>query len=277
MTKTTGEKDMADEDDQETPGGGGKDKGKKGDKPEPIPYASKRGQAGPGYFTLYKRGQGYWTRMGTVIGAVLIGAFTAYELYAQLPTFLPDRLGHNRALQVSIAITAVFAIAYSLFCWHYMNKPGNADFLIATDSEMKKVNWTSRTELIGSTKIVIIFMFLVAIFLFAVDTEFGQAFYYLRVINVPPISWDKDADALKPSDIPAVDVTTPSTQDNASPTVLAPAHQPIGGAIPLVIAGNVVRVSVVPSILSWILWHLAGIAVFGSLIAYIFRKKHPRH
>ena len=43
-----------------------------------------------------------------------------------------------------------------------MNKPTNVDFLIATDSEMKKVNWTSRKELIGSTKVVIIFMFLIA-------------------------------------------------------------------------------------------------------------------
>src|SRR3712207_7866772 len=45
---------------------------------------------------------------------------------------------------------------------HLMNKPANVDFLIATDSEMKKVNWTSRRELIGSTKVVIVFMFLIA-------------------------------------------------------------------------------------------------------------------
>ena len=44
-----------------------------------------------------------------------------------------------------------------------MNKPANVDFLIATDSEMKKVNWTSRKELIGSTKVVILFMFLIAV------------------------------------------------------------------------------------------------------------------
>ena len=44
-----------------------------------------------------------------------------------------------------------------------MNKPTNVDFLIATDSEMKKVNWTSRKELIGSTKVVIVFMFLIAV------------------------------------------------------------------------------------------------------------------
>jgi preprotein translocase SecE subunit len=42
---------------------------------------------------------------------------------------------------------------------------------------MKKVNWTSRKELIGSTKVVIVFMFLIAIFLFTVDILFSYFFY----------------------------------------------------------------------------------------------------
>ena len=46
-----------------------------------------------------------------------------------------------------------------------MNKPSNVDFLVATDREMKKVNWTSRKDLIGSTKVVIVFMFLIALIL----------------------------------------------------------------------------------------------------------------
>src|SRR6185437_13313764 len=135
--------------------------------------------AGPGYFTIYKKGQGYWTRMGTLAGALLIGAFTAYNLYAHVPTFLPAK--HETGVKIAAVVVAVFVVAYAVLCWVLLNKPGNADFPTATDSEMKKVNWTSRKELIGSTKIVIIFMFLVAFFLFAVDTEFGQAFYYCRV------------------------------------------------------------------------------------------------
>jgi len=67
-----------------------------------------------------------------------------------------------------------------------MNKPTNADFLIATDSEMKKVNWTSKKELIGSTKVVIIFMFLIAFLLFAFDIVFGYIFYWLDVLKSSP-------------------------------------------------------------------------------------------
>jgi preprotein translocase SecE subunit len=67
-----------------------------------------------------------------------------------------------------------------------MNKPQNADFLIATDREMKKVNWTSRKELTGSTRIVIIFMFSIAFFLFTVDEIWGWLMYLAKVMTIKP-------------------------------------------------------------------------------------------
>jgi preprotein translocase SecE subunit len=51
---------------------------------------------------------------------------------------------------------------------------------------MKKVNWTSREELIGSTKIVIIFVFLITMILFVTDIVFGYIFYWLKVLKQPP-------------------------------------------------------------------------------------------
>ncbi len=79
----------------------------------------------------------------------------------------------------------MFALLYSFFAWRLMNKPGNVDFLIATDGEMKKVNWTSKRELIGSTKVVILFMFAIAIILFVLDLLFNTVFYSIRVLNIP--------------------------------------------------------------------------------------------
>jgi preprotein translocase subunit SecE len=79
--------------------------------------------------------------------------------------------------------------AVALLClvtFKIMNKPTNADFLIATDSEMKKVNWTSKAELIGSTKIVILFVFLITVLLFVIDILFGYVFYFLKVLKNPP-------------------------------------------------------------------------------------------
>ena len=188
VTRKSNETSMADE---ELPDEAQPDKGKK--KPEdgksdPVPYRSPgtSSPAGPGYFAIYKKGQGYWTRVGTVAGAILIGAFTAYNIYAYTPTFLPDKILHPMALKIAGAIAAVFGVVYAYLCWTLLNKPVNVDFLIATDSEMKKVNWTSRKELVGSTQIVIIFMFLIAFFLFAVDQIFGWLMYLIHVLKVSP-------------------------------------------------------------------------------------------
>ena len=83
-------------------------------------------------------------------------------------------------------ISAVFLALYALLIWRVTNKPDNVDFLIATDSEMKKVNWTSRKELIGSTKVVIVFMFLIAFFLFAIDIGFSYFFFLIKVLKNSP-------------------------------------------------------------------------------------------
>src|SRR4029078_9137900 len=87
---------------------------------------------------------------------------------------------------VGLGIAAGFLVVYGVLVGGYMNKPYTADFLIATDSEMKKVNWTSKKELIGSTKIVILFMFLIAFLLFAFDIIFGYIFSFLELLKTKP-------------------------------------------------------------------------------------------
>jgi len=142
---------------------------------------------GPGFFHVYKPGQGYWTRMGTAGAAALVAALTAQFLYNQLPIWLRNAgMSDSASRPTSIYIIGGLLIAWGVFVWYMMNKPTNADFLIATDSEMKKVNWTSKKELIGSTKVVIIFMFLIAFLLFAFDICFGYIFYWLDVLKSSP-------------------------------------------------------------------------------------------
>ena len=144
---------------------------------------------GPGFFTIYKKSQGYWTRMGTAIAAALLGVLTAYHLYAWLPALIhlgstPEAQARARHIALFVAVT--FFALFAALIWRVTNKPSNVDFLIATDSEMKKVNWTSRKELIGSTKVVIVFMFLIAAFLFVVDVIFGYLFYVIGVLKNSP-------------------------------------------------------------------------------------------
>jgi preprotein translocase SecE subunit len=148
-----------------------------GNRPERRADAEKRG---PGFFTIHKKGQGYWTRMGTAAGAFAIDLLVSNFIYSQLRAYLSV----SRTTALSIATAVFFAIA--IFAWRIMNKPGPVDFLIATDSEMKKVNWTTRKELIGSTKVVIFFVILISAILFVIDVLFGFLFYAIRVLDVPP-------------------------------------------------------------------------------------------
>jgi preprotein translocase subunit SecE len=158
-----------------------------GGREKPPQQPQRRADERPGFFHIYKPGQGYWTRMGTVGAAALLAALTAHFLYQQLPVWLRNfGLSDTAARPTSIYIIAGLLIAFGVFVFWIMNKPNNADFLIATDSEMKKVNWTSKKELIGSTKVVIIFMFLIAFLLFAFDIVFGYLFYFLDVLKTKP-------------------------------------------------------------------------------------------
>jgi preprotein translocase subunit SecE len=153
-----------------------------------IPYRPAVGSEVPkdksGFFHIYKSGQGYWTRMLTAGGLGLITIFVAQFLYQQLPT-LVKTLQDHRGLHLGIVVGVVLGIA--LLGFLIMNKPRNADFLIATDSEMKKVNWTSRKELIGSTKVVVFFLLFVTLLLFVTDLAFGWVFHQLKILEVNPL------------------------------------------------------------------------------------------
>jgi preprotein translocase SecE subunit len=182
------------------------------EKPDRVVAA--RPQQG-GFFTIYKKGQGYWTRMGTAMGAALLLTVFAVFVYTELKTRVPNWIHTplsvenvdtarqtevNRANAVSFAeaqqtgnmiaagVTIGLVLAGMLLAWRLMNKPSNADFLIATDVEMKKVNWTSRAELYGSTRVVIIFVFLIALILFLVDVGTGMFFQLIGLLKFGPLS-----------------------------------------------------------------------------------------
>jgi preprotein translocase subunit SecE len=145
---------------------------------------------GTGFFTIYKRGQGYWTRMGTAIAAGLIAFLTANFIFTHMRAYVIGT-GTDGRLQyiptsICLAVAGAFLVAILFVAWRKMNKPANADFLIATDSEMKKVNWTTKKELIGSTKVVIFFVILISLLLFVLDVIFGYFFHLIKVLQFGP-------------------------------------------------------------------------------------------
>lgn len=148
--------------------------------------ASSRGtEQRASFLRPYKPGQGFWTRLGTGLGATLIILFTIQFLYQILPAWIP---GLSRSGWQIYAILATLTTAMGLLTWWLINRPKHAEFLIATDAEMKKVNWTSRRELIGSIKVVFFFMFFIASVLFFYDVAFGWFFFLIKVLKIAPFT-----------------------------------------------------------------------------------------
>ena len=138
-------------------------------------------KAGAGLFNPYKPEQGVWTRWGSVCGAWAIIAWGGYFLSRRLSIFEGDE---SWRLLVIYGLPIALVVGLGLWAWRLtFAHPGIGDFMIATEGEMKKVNWSSRREVIGSTKVVIVFTLLMAMFLFGVDVVFQAFFSWLGILK----------------------------------------------------------------------------------------------
>ena len=123
-------------------------------------------------FKIYKVTQGRYTRSLTFAGVMLIAVAGAYVLRRQLYAVTP---------YMQYGIPSLVVVLVGLLSFWMVNRPGSADFLIATEGEMKKVAWSGKKEVIGSTKVVIVTTVMIALLLFGVDILFGAIF---RIIGM---------------------------------------------------------------------------------------------
>jgi preprotein translocase subunit SecE len=112
--------------------------------------------------TVYKSGQGRYTRMFTVMGGALIVAIGCFRLYQTLDA-------RDVSLWVSTMVPVGVFISLSILVMWLMNKPNVADFMIAAEGEMKKVNWSTRQEVTVSTIVVISVVVILAVLLGVAD------------------------------------------------------------------------------------------------------------
>jgi preprotein translocase subunit SecE len=121
---------------------------------------------------IYKPGQGKYSRLGTGFGVAAIVAFGCWRLYQIL-----------EASDLNLWITTVIPVViFALFAgvtYWLLNKPSVADFLIAAEGELKKVNWSSRKEVAVSTLVVIIVVVIMAALLGSTDLVFSMVFRWL--------------------------------------------------------------------------------------------------
>jgi preprotein translocase SecE subunit len=96
--------------------------------------------------------------------------------YASM-TLLPD---------VQFTVPLLLAGLALWFAWRIVNLPAFADFLIATEAEMNKVSWTTRTRLIQDTIVVLTCVVLLAIFLLFADMMWSSLLKFTGVIKARP-------------------------------------------------------------------------------------------
>jgi preprotein translocase subunit SecE len=127
------------------------------------------------FFTIYKPGQGKWVRWGTVAGLALIAGLGAYWLGAQQQ----DIVGLPMIWRVMAS--SVWMIVWAGLTFWFVNSPKFGEFMIMTESEMRKVTWPSRKEVTVSVKIVILLTFLMGLMLGLVDIGFMNLFQWIGV------------------------------------------------------------------------------------------------
>jgi len=122
--------------------------------------------------SIYKRGQGKYTRLWSGFGFGVVAALGCLQLYNTLQA---TELG----LWIETMLPAGLFVALSLLIVWLMNKASIANFMIAAEGEMKKVSWSSRKEVAVSTFIVIVVVIGFAVLLGVTDFVFQVLFTWL--------------------------------------------------------------------------------------------------
>ena len=124
-----------------------------------------------GLIRIYKAAQGRTLRLGTAIGLAVTDLTLCYFVGSLLQQYVPAGVAYKTYLVYAVPALAFCAMAVAEFI--LLNRPSVVDFLVATESEMKKVSWPSRAELLGSTGVVIMTVLVLAAFIFLADFLFN--------------------------------------------------------------------------------------------------------
>lgn len=130
------------------------------------------------FFNIYKRGQGKYTRLCSAFAVAIIAGLGCLQLYNQLEA--TSWGWSNRAtMWIATLVPAGLFVVLALLIFWLVNKQRVADFMIASEGEMKKVSWSSKQEIAVSTFIVIVVVVIMALILGTADVSFQTFFHWL--------------------------------------------------------------------------------------------------
>ena len=130
---------------------------------------------------IRKFGQGYWTRVMSVVGFGLVAVLGAIWIWRMLDTV---SLGFPSIYLASGVSVLFLAIVGATLWWFVGWNARSVDFLVATEGEMKKVNWSTKHELVGSTVVVIAVVIIISLFCWLFDFIFSTLFVWMKVLDM---------------------------------------------------------------------------------------------
>ncbi|MEO0588828.1 MAG: preprotein translocase subunit SecE, partial [Planctomycetota bacterium] len=133
-----------------------------------------------GFMSLYKPGQGYYTRWLSAAGFGAIVLAGVAWLWGRFTVWLDAE--NMLYWQGGMAAGTILVFGLLFYYLFGVNKR-IVQFCIDTEAEMNKVNWPSRKEVIGSTLVVIGGTFIMAGLLFVVDIVFAIFFQWIGVLE----------------------------------------------------------------------------------------------
>lgn len=134
--------------------------------------------------SVYKRTQGRIVRQVTCLvvwSIVVIGAWRFHETMMKEFQFGDYGITGAMAELLRYGVSCLLLAAGIWFGYRLVNWPRFADFLISVESEMNKVSWPNRSELVKASLVVIFTIFFMAMLLFCYDLIWQLIFSTLGV------------------------------------------------------------------------------------------------
>ena len=130
---------------------------------------------------IYKQGQGYWVRLMSAIGYGLLVMMGVIWIWDQLSG---TQIADIEPVYVQGGVAIIVVVFCGIIGFHLIGRKAKlVDFMIATEGEMRKVNWSTRREIVGSTILVILLTLFIALFCQLADLVFSAFFQWMDVLQ----------------------------------------------------------------------------------------------
>ncbi|MBC8310037.1 MAG: preprotein translocase subunit SecE [Planctomycetes bacterium] len=131
--------------------------------------------------TIYKQGQGYWVRLMSAIGFGLLVMMGVIWIWDQLSGV---QIADLESVYVQGGFSVIIVVICGIIGFHLIGRKAKfVDFMIATEGEMRKVNWSTKREIVGSTILVIMLTLFIAVFCQIADLAFSAFFQWAGVLQ----------------------------------------------------------------------------------------------